>query len=458
MTRRSLLAAMLGALATLTPAAPAHAGPPTPAAPAMSAAPADADSTLDGYLRQLSDSTDTYFGVAAAPLDTAGLDSALVRGLADPRWRPKGPISTSFAPWLMFNRATGPIYGASAAIGRPRTGWEASGSLGLAVGPDPDLWLGSGTLRRTWGRSGDEWEARVGAGRWVQSVDRDAGEEGLSQFRAFFFGSDTRHYLRRDGFEAHLEHRHAAWTAGLIYRDRLESPLPVTTGWYLFGHDLKVPGNLQATSGRSREIEGEVSVPLPFSVRADLDVLVSSPSLGSEFDFTRTRYTVVGDLAPRRWISLVPRVAYGRTLGAMTPQSAHYLGGAFTLRSLVGGSRGGTGMAFGALDALLWKDVLSLFGARPPALLQFQPAVFVAAGALWGEDPYGGPPRPGTLWPEEPAWLPEAGVGLVYRPGLPTPATYFRFDFATGIGQNPEGSTFLFSVYSPLDLLRPRGE
>ena len=43
---------------------------------------APADSALGAYVRSLSDSTDSWFGSTAAPLDTTGLDSALVAGLS----------------------------------------------------------------------------------------------------------------------------------------------------------------------------------------------------------------------------------------------------------------------------------------------------------------------------------------------------------------------------------------
>ena len=46
-------------------------------APASAAtiAAARPDSTLDGFLDQLADSTSQYFGASAAPTDTAGLES-----------------------------------------------------------------------------------------------------------------------------------------------------------------------------------------------------------------------------------------------------------------------------------------------------------------------------------------------------------------------------------------------
>ena len=56
------------------------------ASPAVKAQEAPADSSLHQFLRGLTDSTDAYFGMITAPVDTAGFDSALVAGLEAP-WR-----------------------------------------------------------------------------------------------------------------------------------------------------------------------------------------------------------------------------------------------------------------------------------------------------------------------------------------------------------------------------------
>jgi hypothetical protein len=67
------------ALALLLATAAARGRFAPPAAPA--------DSSFDSYMRGLSDSTDAWFGAMAAPVDTAGLDSALAAGLALPPGR-----------------------------------------------------------------------------------------------------------------------------------------------------------------------------------------------------------------------------------------------------------------------------------------------------------------------------------------------------------------------------------
>ena len=66
------LIALLGALALSLPGA------------SSAQTPGASDSLMNAYMRTLSDSTDAWFGATVAPLDTAGLDSALAVGLANP--------------------------------------------------------------------------------------------------------------------------------------------------------------------------------------------------------------------------------------------------------------------------------------------------------------------------------------------------------------------------------------
>ena len=89
-----------------------------------------------------------------------------------------------------------------------------------------------------------------------------------------------------------------------------------------------------------------------------------------------------------------------------------------------------------------------------PAFVVVQGGLFAASGAVWGRDPYGGPLLPGDALPEREAWLSEAGVSLLYRPGLPEPRGFMRIDYARGVGQNHE-SKFTIHYTVPLDLLHP---
>src|SRR5258706_3136227 len=109
-----------------------------PAARAQEAAP---DMLLHQFLHSLSDSTDSYFGLVAAPLDTAGLDSALAAGLARPCRGPRARTRFGYGPVLGFNRVDGTLAGASLGLTHGAR-WRVGGDLAHAGGSHQ--WLGRG--------------------------------------------------------------------------------------------------------------------------------------------------------------------------------------------------------------------------------------------------------------------------------------------------------------------------
>ncbi|MGH7730498.1 MAG: hypothetical protein ACRENJ_04530, partial [Candidatus Eiseniibacteriota bacterium] len=117
------------------------------------------DSTLHRFLDTLADSTDRYFGLIAAPVDTAGLDSALTAGLAR-LWR--GPATRTrprLRPVYAFNRVDGTLWGGSVAQGGGRAGWRMAGDLGYAAGSD--AWLGGAELSLGIRRRETTWGLRL---------------------------------------------------------------------------------------------------------------------------------------------------------------------------------------------------------------------------------------------------------------------------------------------------------
>ena len=105
--------------------------------------PASGDSLVRDYVRSMSDSTDAYFGATVAPVDTAGLDSALVRGLAMLRASKDGShvsaarersVPFGWSPAFGFNRADGGQLGASISLGRARTLGRLSGTAQYTTG------------------------------------------------------------------------------------------------------------------------------------------------------------------------------------------------------------------------------------------------------------------------------------------------------------------------------------
>jgi hypothetical protein len=417
--------------------------------------PAPSDSSLHRFLDSLADSTDRYFGLIAAPLDTAGLDSALSAGLERPWFGPRRPSRLALRPVYAFNRVDGTLWGGSVALRNPGERWGVGADAGYAAGSD--TWLGGGDLTLATRRRETTWSLRVAGGRRTESMNRDVGERRLSSFRALLFGSDRQNYLRRDGVSVALGASRIGWRAGLEYRDRLESPLVVTTRWNLTRHTLDNGDNLAAAPGRARELafSGSLRIPnSPFHLQTTHQT--SDRALGSDFDYRRTRVSLGGEIVAGGHLSFVPQLAYGRLGGDLAPQAAFFLGGSRSLRSLRGDSLGGTGMAIARLDVIGVDDLLALAHIPHPAMFPIQGAVFAATGAIWGTDPFGGPGTPTGAWPERGAWMSEVGVSLLYRPGMPDEDAYLRVNLAWPIGAHGGGNRFSVSYSRALDQLRLR--
>jgi hypothetical protein len=456
--RATSFAALLALSLAATPAARAQSGADSTRARAADStrAAAPADTALGGFLQDLRDSTDRYFGRAVAPVDTAGLDSLLAVALVHPERMGRGGglrRNLTYGPWFSFSRVDGPIYGGEAGIGRRRHLGRLTGKAGYAVGSD--TWLGSG---------GGEWARRHGdldaileveAGRLPGNMDRDRVDVVLPAINALFAGADTRRYLRHDGLEARFLLEHASWRARVAYRDMLESPLPVTARWDIFGYDLKVSGNLPAQLAHTHELSYHLASRTPWvPMTAQAEYWTGSHKLGGDLEYRRTRLAVGGDFGVHRWLAVIPQLVWGRQSGDPVPQEALYLGGLTTLRSLDGNSLGGTGLAIGRLEVLEMPDLLEVLGIPHPSMLPIQAGAFVASGAVWGTDPYGGPTVPGVNWPHSDAFHSEVGVSLLYRPGLPDPSSYLQTSWAWPVGQHHGGPVLSLSYTRGIDLVR----
>ncbi len=433
----------------------------TEGAPAWTAAAENPpDSTLGQFLESLSDSTDRYFGRTAAPLDTAGLDSALDYGLAHPReLAQRRHERISYVPGFAFNRVDGPVWSTKLILGRAGARGELSGRLAYAVGPN--RWLGGGTYRRLLTSRAGVWALTLSGGRSTALMDRttmDTRDDAavLTTAYALIGGADTRRYLRRDGVELGLE-RSSEWLVlGAGFRDMLETPLETTATWTLTGSDPQVPGNLAAAPGRAREGRFEAALRWPrLPVYSEIVHETAGRAVGSDFTYRRTRASIGADLGLSRWAALVPQATYGRLSGQPVPQQAFYLGGASSLRSLEGAERGGTRLALGRVDLLGSSDLLALAHIPHPAAFPLQAGAFAAAGAVWGVNPYGGGAVPGGSWPHRQDWLTEAGVSLIYQPGIPDPLRLVRLNLAWPLGPGSTGMRMSLTYSRALDLLRP---
>ncbi len=437
----------------------------TARAPRAHAESAPSDSLLREYVRSLSDSTDAWYGATAAPVDTAGLDSALAVGLA----RPRGPhawagsdgsrrgLHLSWSPALGFNRADGGQLGAGLALRSPLPG-RFSGQAQYTTGTH-DL-LGEGAWGTSWRveRLRSRLSFRVAAGRWSEAFDRDHYDPGFSTLGALLYGSDRHHYLRRDGYTTTLRLGGEAGLASIGWCDHLESSLPYTTAWTLFGGDPALTFNAPAVFGRARELSllGDVTIPRT-RFRLNVAHWTSDPRVGSDFRYRRTRVTIGGDVSLGRHFALVPQATYGRLRGDALPQDAFFLGGAASLRTLDRNQLAGTGQAFARVDLILADDLRRLLHLPLPAWLPLQSGVFAATGSVWGHDAVSGAALPTARnWPDQRTWLSEVGGGLAWRPGVPDPLAALRFEYSVPIGAAARSARFTVAFQRAINLLPAR--
>lgn len=422
------------------------------AAPAAAAEPAPPDTALQRYLGSLRDTTDAYFGRSAAPLDTAGLDSALAWSLAHPDAPRRLQTSFTVVPTFRYNRADGPVYGGTVGVGRPGRAGRVTGRVSWAVGPR-DL-LGGAAWDKPLTRGPAEWQFGVSGGRRTQILDRERSDKTWASIRALTTGSDSRHYMREDGFALHVQRETPVWRARIEYADQLQSPLETTTTWSLTGSRADPEFNLPARFGRMREITYDLGVQLPFvPVFLQADYSTSSDAIGSDFEYRRYRFAASGDWPLGESFSLVPQAGYGRLSGEAVPQAAFYLGGNRSLRSIRGSSLGGTGLALARLDLIGHDDVLTLMRIPHPDAFPIHLGAFAASGAVWGEDPFGGRTIPGVDWPNRQDFLHEAGVQILYRPGIPETDGYLRISYAWPLGASGRDGRWMVTYSRALDLV-----
>ncbi len=427
------------------------------------AATSPPDSLLDGYMRRMADSTSAYFGMTADLPDTAGLDSVLTAGLAVPAGaaqRTQRAHRLGFLPAIGFNRVDGWQLGGEAAIGASRGLGRLTSRLQYTMGQKD--FLGGGRYLRRWTERerGVAWTMDLWGGRTTEAFDREQTELKYTALRAILSGADRHQYLRRDGVRGTLLRETATGRLSVAYRDQLESSRPTSTTWSLFGRELALASNGPAAFGRAREAAFAAEWRLPGTpVRAHLQHWTAGRATNSDFSYRRTRLALGGDLALTRHIAIAPQLEWGRLRGDALPQEAFYLGGSPNLRSLDRNEQIGAGRAFGRIDALLMDDVLKLLRIPHPDMFPIQIGAFVGSGAVWGGEAFSGGTATRRDFPRASEWLSETGVSVMYRPGLPDPELYVRFDYVLPLG--PESGRepgFVLGFQRTLNLLPTRND
>jgi len=422
------------------------------------AAGAPADTTVEGYVRSMADSTDAWFGVSAQPSDTTGIDSLRAWALSHPGAQPRrrgGRIALS--PLLAFNRTIGGGLGAEAVMGAARTVGRLVGSATWTTGAD--TWFGGGEYVKRWARPDEDETGTVltlRAARDWAGLDRDDHEPALSSLYAFVWGSDRSHYLRRDGASLDLVRRGSAGWIGASVRDQRESPLATTATWYLTGHTPVVTRNDSATAGRVHEAGVRAGLRLgrlPFTLEGR--AWSAGGALGGDLAYTRTRLSLGGAVSLGRHVAFAPEAEYGRLTGSAPPQAAFTLGGG-TLRSVVAEQVRGSGRALLHADFILLDPLQEILGLERNPAFPIQLGAFAGLGSLWGTDPVSGRAViTSQAFPHRNDWLAEAGGSILYRPGLPNPDSFVRLDWAVPIGPDSRTSRLYLSYARSLNFLRP---
>ncbi len=421
------------------------------------------DSLLDAYVRGLSDSTEAWFGITAAPVDTAGLDSALAVGLSTlPGARRAGGgdargLRFGWSPAPGFNRADGAQLGVGLSLRSPLPG-RLTGRAQYTTGSKDAL--GEAAWSESWRVHSlrSRLALRMAAGRWTETADRDHFDPVFASISAVLWGGDRHQYLRRDGVRASLRLGDDRTAATIGWRDQLESSLPYTTRWTAFGGPPELERNDVVLEGRVRELALIADLPVP-GTRFGLQAAhwTSDTRLGSDRQYRRTRLLVAGDVSLGRRFALVPQAGYGRLRGEILPQQAFYFGGSPDIRTLERNEWSGAGRTFARADLVLVDDLRMLLRLPLPAWLPLQASVFAATGASWGRDPVTGVAQPTSRdWPHRSEWLSEAGGGLSWRPGIPDPLSALRFEYAVPLGADGRDAAFTIAFKHPLGLLRQR--
>ena len=418
------------------------------------------DSLLHAYIRSLSDTTDVWFGATTAPLDTAGLDSALSALLAKPPGhrasssaRRNAKLGFDYSPALGFNRADGGQLGLASTLRAPVPG-QFAGRAQYTTGTH-DV-LGEGSWAGLWRlpRARQHVSLKAAAGRWTEPFDRDRFDPFFVTLNAVVSGADRHQYLRRDGWLLTLRTRLDRANLYAGWRDQLESPLPYSTRWTLFGGAPELAFNVPAVFGRARELSLGGAAMLPGTrFRVEAKYWTSDPRMGSDFRYRRLVLNTGGDLSLGRHLALVPQAGYARLRGQVLPQEALYLGGVNNLRTLERNELAGTGRAFARADLVLVDELGALLHVPLPAFLPLQAAAFVATGSVWGRAVEAGFAAPTQRdWARRGEWLTEAGLGLSWRPGIPDPEYSLRCEYSVPVGADARMAKFTIAFQRLLSL------
>ena len=403
---------------------------------------------LDGLRRQ----TDERFGEATV-LDTVGLDSLLERRLLEPATGPN-TRDRYLQPNLVmrYNRAEGPVLGMGFDRWSRRLGTISAGAsyafnskLVLHdVGWKRIFWLSSPygfqdrrDVSRDWNQPGVSlFGIRVRYARETALFAPEHSQKALSTLNAFFLGTDRQSYFERRGVDASLRLRLAPWDFAAGFRTARERPYERNATFSVFGSDDESPGVTLADAGDFHSLRGRAAW-LPASQR--YAAALEGQGLGN--DGWRLRGVLGGNAALGRSVKAYAQIEGGAADPASPRQRKFELGGPRAVASLPFGTGGTDHLLLGKLELIHSESLLELLHLPRPDFFDLQLGAFLHYGVAW-DDPAGRE----VVFSKPPsnAWKGTAGLSLAYRPGLPDPRTFWRFQFGWPVG--PEAGDFRITL------------
>ena len=415
-----------------------------------------ASDPFDDFLRDLADSTDEAFGATTAEFDTTGLDSLEWAGGLGPR-RSRDDGKPRILPVSRFHRAEGSVLGA-------RTVWnarglgriEAEGAYGFAMKAGRydfawrrTLWSDDRARRAPRGggraaRVGSRVDLELAYGRETVPFAPEHAQPFSSTLGAVATGRDRQSFFERRGFTVELSFRIPGGRAYAGYRDARERAMSRETRFTLIGADALVPGVTPADPDRYREgFGGWIYEREDWDAGAAIEARIADARW-------RLRGVMAKGLRLGRWVKAHAQVEAGAASTDAPRQRRFELGGPMAVPSLGYGIGGGDHLLVGKLELVEGHDFLRALHLPHPDILVLQPSVFVQGGAVWDEAG-----RRNVVFASVPAnaWKGSAGFALVYRPGLPDPETFWRFQTAWPVGRDSGVARFSLAIGRPFDLL-----
>lgn len=411
-------------------------------------APARPDPLRD-FLRDMSDSTDVYFGEVSVAFDTTGVDS-LLRAGGNPALTKDRSLESplSFSPVRGFHRAEGHTAGVKASYGRAGLGKiSAQGTYGFAhregryrFGYTRNLWS------RVEGTLGEPSRVtlELAYARETRPFAPEHSEPFFSSTSALLRGRDRQSVYESRGAEAMVSYQSGGLRILGGYRDARDSSMPLATHKILFGVNRHAPEVQAAREGRYREGLAGFRTRL-LGGRARL----GSDGRYADRDRWRARSAFAARATIRSMLDAHLQLEAGLSARRGPAQERFELGGPLAIPSLGFGDESGDRLLLGKAELVSGVDLLRFLRLPHPAFAVLHPGVFTHGGAVWNRGHGAGE------WsaPRAEDWRGAAGLSLVHVPGFPTPATLVRLQVAWPIGRESGVTRFSAALSRWFDLL-----